>query len=509
MAVFRPTTFGASPGGDPDINRDAFQAAINACSTVGQDEVEITNGDFILSKQANSNPWCVAAIGKNIRWRHESPSAQMSMRFDQANNGVPFGNHIALLYVWNYPGFWLDNAQMFGNKIGAGGPTNYLEPPEHHRAVFVREGTGLRVTGGYYHDFTGDGIQLYNDCLESDFEDVVMRWCQRDHITLSPSDPAHSVRGVRIKRCWLEGASNQNIDNEHGPAHDVEIDDCDLIWHANGSSSGLVIAAAGTEETNPSTNWDIHHCRIRGAIRATWAQVKIRSCDITYDFDRGGGLYPFAGLSCVEIERQSEGTEVTDNNLTLLNAPIDNVAGVYANGTLGGGAINLGIRRNIVNVSGRPNLFGLRLDGSSSAELEANDLTGPGIAATGYAGIRIRATVASRPVDWIRSINNRVRNFGQYGLRVVGTVGSPRCEVSYLLSSGDEFENTVGTAQSVGFGLDDGLGALKSAFLDRHRFGAGVVTGISSLPPGASISGRYSSLGITPRTAWYRSGALS
>jgi hypothetical protein len=507
MAVYRPIDFGAAPDGDPDVNRDAFQNAINACSTVGQDELHVTPpGRFTLSKQPNSNPWCVLGMGRNIRWRHDE-GAEVAMRFDQANQTVPFGNHNALLYLWNYPGFTLENAQMFGNKIGAGGVTDYQEAPEHHRAVFCREGTGLRVLGGYYHDFTGDGIQLYNNCLDSLFDEVTMRWCQRDHITLSPTDPATAVRGVMIRNCWLEGASNQNVDNEHGPAHDVTIVGCTLIFHPNNSSSGICIAGSGTTISDPSTNWDIDDNNITGCIRFTWTSFsKIRRNRIINE----------RRLSAIELERGQTGNLV-DSNIITMTAPMGtaNLAGIYLNGTAGGGSADATLRRNQITISGNPQSFGIRADGVVSLRAIENILQGTGVAAAGYSAMRVRATVPDRDVEWAVFHRNVARDFGASGITVASNpVFGKWARIRHLEAVQNRFENTLpGGPMKTGLALSDSLNTLRAGLAAGNEFGTGITTQVvaaasprvaysfSALSPGpaALVSERGRGAGIRER----------
>jgi hypothetical protein len=491
MAVLRPIDFGAAPGGDPDVNRDAFQSTINACAPDG-DTLRVTNGDFILSKQASSNPWCVLARQKNIIWEHESENAIVSMRPDQANQTVPFGNHNALVYVWDYPRFTFRNANFNGNKIGAGGVTDYQEAPEHHRAVFCREGSNLTVQGGYVRDFTGDGYQLYNNCFNSLFDEVTMRWCQRDHITLSPTNPATAVRGVLIRNCWLEGASNQNVDNEHGPAHDVTIVGSTLIFHPNNSSSGICIAGSGTTISDPSTNWDIDDNDITGCIRFTWtSHSKIRN----------NRIINARRLSAIELERGQTGNLV-DSNVITMAAPMGtaNLAGIYLNGTAGGGSAEATLRRNQITISGNPQSFGIRADGVVSMRAIENILQGTGVAATGYSAMRVRATVPDRDVEWAVFHRNVARDFGASGITVASNpVFGKWARIRHLEAVQNRFENTLpGGPMKTGLALSDSLGTLRAGLAAGNEFGTGITTQVVAA---ASPRVAYSFASIAPGPA--------
>jgi hypothetical protein len=485
------TTYGAASGGNPDTNRDAVQAAINACAPSG-DELWVPNGQYLLSKQPNSNPWCVLAMGKDITWRHESDNAVLGLRFDQANQTVPFGNHNALLYLWNYPRFTIINGRFFGNKIGAGGVTDYQEAPEHHRAVFCRNGSNLSVIGGYVSDFTGDAYQLYNDCFDSDFDGFMAQWCQRDHITLSPTDPATAVRRVTIRNCWLEGASNQNVDNEHGPAHDVTIRGCTLIFHPNNSSSGICIAGSGTTISDPSTNWDIDDNDITGCIRFTWtSHSKIRR----------NRIINARRLSAIELERGQTGNLV-DSNVITMTAPMGtaNLAGIYLNGTAGGGSAEATLRRNQITISGNPQSFGIRADGVVSMRAIENILQGTGVAATGYSAMRVRATVPDRDVEWAVFHRNVARDFGASGITVASNpVFGKWARIRHLEAVQNRFENTLpGGPMKTGLALSDSLGTLRAGLAAGNEFGTGITTQVVAA---ASPRVAYSFASIAPGPA--------
>jgi hypothetical protein len=484
MAQLNPVNFGAVSEGNPDTNRDAFQAMVDAA--VSGDEIWVPNGRYTISKQPLTTPWCVLIDGKNLTWQHESENAVLEQRFDQANENVPPGNSNALLQIRNYTRFTFERFHAFGNKETPGGPTDYEEQPEHHRAIFTHDGDNFTFRNGRITDFTGDALQFYNNCSDFLVEDNTFLWCQRDHVTFSPTNPATAVRRGVIRRNWMEGASNQNIDNEHGPAHDIQIYDNDLIWVPNGSSSGICIAGSGTAEANPSTNWDVHHNRIHGCVKFTWCSgSKIRSNTILYDFSTMGGLSPYAMIGPMEIERACVDDEIYYNDITLLNAQVDNLAGIYVNGTLGGGAINLHIFKNNITVQGRDKVFGIRFAGPESADVYDNDITGPGLVAAGYSGIRMRSTVLERPVQRFYCARNKVRNFGNRGVDMANSLGS---QIVYAEIINNVLFNDPGiTSQSVGLDLGD-ESFVQTAVVSGNKLGPGVVTDITNTLVGPSYS---------------------
>jgi hypothetical protein len=454
-------------GGDPlsSDNTPAYNAMV-AAAVVG-DTVRVSAGDFTLRK--TPSPWSGLV---NKRLRLVGPGT-LRMAPDLAANPIPFGNSNALLYFTSAASgsFIGEGLRLEGSKPNADGPTEYIgnEALEHHRGMFFDNCSDIVLDGYSVRNMTGDALQLYNGCKNYQIRNFLMEWCQRDHLTFSPSSPLTPVRGILVEDGIARGASNQQIDNEHGPAHDVHVRRVTLERANNLLSIGLAIAGSGTDSTAPSTNWTIEDCTVLGGIRFTWTSYsRIRRTPITCD----------RAISGVEFERMQAGNELVSCPITCTyTGPVANLAGVYVNGTNGGGASNLRIEDCDISVA-KAAAFGIRADGIESIRAINNRLQGAGITAAGYYGIRVRATVPDRDIEFAVFHRNRVRDFGAAGLAIVGNlVGGKRAQVRHLEAVQNRFENTLpGSPQKVGLQLQDSANTLRSGLVAGNEFGTGITT---------------------------------
>jgi hypothetical protein len=463
MARYRVTDYGAVSDGNTATNRVAFQTILNLLQP--GDEIYIPNGRFRISEPTLNTPWCLLVNGRSgWTWLHESENATVEQTPEEANNDVPFGNHMALVQVRNCENFTFQDFYMEGNKTGAGGPTDYEEPPEHHRAIFVEDSERGRFHRGRIQNFTGDAIQLYNNCYDMDFWRIRARWNQRDGITFSPSSYLTPVRKIRVRQCELWENSNQQIDNEHGPAHDVEVWDTSLRFAVNNTSLGLVMAGSGSEGAYPSTDWYFHHNTVLGAIRMTWvSNWRIEYNDITNP----------RLVSAIELERMQSNGRIR-NNVIRHQQPADpqNLSAIYINGTVGGGPKDILIEENDISVA-YARAYGIRADGAVSLSIIRNRLVGAGIAGAGFAGIRVRATVFDRPVESVVVRRNQITGFGQYGMRIQGnTFQGATAKVNFFEATGNTM--TAGGSMTSGISLGDANNPLLS-----HKVADNTYSGIA------------------------------
>jgi hypothetical protein len=462
MANHVITAYGAVSGSAD--NTAAVQAAVDAAAV--DDTIEIPAGSFTCRKATS-----VAAVvcSKRLHW---IGTGTLEMANDEAMDGDPFGNSHATLYFNNgASGSTFSNFSMNGNKNGAGGPTEYVgfEQYEHHRGIFFNQGcTDVVFNNVSIRNYTGDAVQLYNECRRFQFLNCTMEWCQRDHITLSPFSNENCVQDVLIDGCTLRGASNQQVDNEHGPAHNVTIRNCTLVCADNALSIGLTVAGAGYGIENPSCNWLVHNNTITGAMRFTWtSKSKIYNNVFTN----------VRAVSTIELERGQSDNEIYGNTIVQTQNSVSNLAGIYANGTEGGGTVRLYVHDNDITVSNRAQSFGIRLDGVVSARIENNNIFGPGLTSAGYSGVRFRGSVLDRDISWALVNGNTIKNWGQNGISLAGNVlGTPR--MMYLEALDNEFLNDSGTAMTRGIVLDDSSLVLYSCTVTGNTFGAGVTTDI-------------------------------
>lgn len=464
MAVRDITAFGAVSGSAN--NTAAVQAAVDAA--VAGDDILIPAGVFIC-REATS--FAAVVVNKRLNW---TGTGSLDMANDEAMNGVPAYNHNATLYFNSgSSGSTFSNFSMNGNKDGAGGPTEYFDPSyvpsplEHHRAIFFNEGcTDVVFNNVSIRNYTGDAVQLYNDCRRFQFLNCTMEWCGRDHITLSPFSEINAVYDVLIDGCTLRGASNQQVDNEHGPAHNVTVRNCTLEFADNLRSIGLVIAGSGYGVEWPSRNWQVHNNTISGAMRFTWTSGS-RIYNNTFTNPRQ--------TSTIELERGQHDNEIFGNTITQTQNAVSNLSGIYINGTDGGGAARINIHHNNITVLNRAASFGIRGDGIVSMQVEDNNIFGPGLVAAGCSGVRARGSVLDREIEEVIVNRNVIKNWGQNGVSVAGNVlGTPR--LRYIEVMDNQFLNDSGTAMTRGVYLVDSSLGVFSATVVGNTYGAGVST---------------------------------
>jgi hypothetical protein len=483
MAVHDITSYGAVSGSAN--NTAAVQAAVDAA--VAGDDILIPAGVFTCRKATSI---ASVLVNKRLNW---TGTGSLEMANDEAMIGVPFGNSHATLYVSNgASGSTFSNFSMNGNKDGAGGPTEYVgfEQYEHHRGIFFNEGcTDVVFNNVSIRNYTGDAVQLYNDCRRFQFLNCTMEWCQRDHITLSPFSEINAVYDVLIDGCTLRGASNQQVDNEHGPAHNVTVRNCTLEFANNLLSIGLVIAGSGFGVAWPSRNWLVHNNTISGAMRFTWTSgSKIYNNVFTNPRQ----------VSTIELERGQHDNEIYGNTIVQTQNAVSNLAGIYINGSEGGGAARINIHHNDITVSNRAQSFGVRGDGIVNMTTEDNTITGPGLVAAGYSGVRARTSVADREMEHVIVNRNVIKNWGQNGVSVAGpSVDTGR--LRYIEVMDNQILNDSGTAMTRGVYLVSSTLDVFSATVVGNTYGAGVVTPLTVGPECDTVTNlpiRY------PRPRW-------
>jgi hypothetical protein len=455
-------TYGACTACTASANRVAIQAAIDAAAS--GDTIYIPPGTYYVDKVPTSSPWSLYITGKSLTIAGESRDTSIiALDPTQANQDVPFGNHLGVFYLKDIPGgATFRDLQLEGSKDNPDGPTEYEEAPEHHRGIFVWNVDGLLVEDTLIENFTGDALQLYIEANNTTVRRNIFRWNQRDGLTFSPA-PNEQLTGVLVEYNEFYGNSNQQIDNEHGPAHNVVIRYNTLAFADNENSIGLAIAGAGTDGADPSTNWNVHNNTISGGIRFTWTSYS-RIADNVITNPRA--------ISGIELERVQTDNEVLRNYITCTQTAENNLAGIYMNGTAGGGAANILVEDNVITMSDAQ-AFGIRMDGVVTATVRGNTVVGAGQAAATYSGIRTRATVEARDVESVLIHYNDVRGFGQYGIAFAGTVNT-QAKILYAELVGNKVSNDNDAGpQTTGINLNDSTGALRSVVLRNNVSGCG------------------------------------
>lgn len=461
QAIVVVTAFGACSGCSSDVNRVAFQAAITAAAP--GDTLYIPDGTYTVNKAPGSF-WCLL-LPKSLTVRGQSREGAV-VAMDPATAVDP-----ATIWLWNVTApsdvLFVD-LQLDGNKPGKGAVTPYQKTLEHHPGFFVQGTDRITFRNLEIHDFTGDGIQLYNGTTDVLVEDSRVRWCQRAGVSLT----GLNVERVLIRRNQLILNTTQQVDNESGPAYDVEVTDNDL---APGRGD-YTVAISGSDSDAPSRRWNVHHNRLEGATFVVWAQEVVLADNVGTNA---------VGSACIEISRSAEVT-IERVRCRMTQTAEDGLSAVFASGTMGSGP-RVTVRDSFFQVDHGP-AWGVRLDGVVSALVDNNELIGPGIVSAGYAGVRARATVVGRDVEMIEVTRNRIRDWGMYGISFVGTTGT-QAKIAAARVAGNRIGNTrAGGPIRFAISLDDGTGVLRAAAVSSNVRGCGVTTQITGVPAGLTIA---------------------
>lgn len=459
-SVISVADFGAVGDGIAD-DRAAIQAAITAAAP--GDVVYFPAGIYSAS-QSVSGPWSIL-VNKSITLRGASRDSATLM-LDKIEAASVDTSHLLVIRA---SGVVVEHLALDGNKPGKGAFTGYDPLLEHHHGIQTQDAAGVIVRDVYVHDFTGDGIQLYLNTDAFTITDSTIRWCQRDGISLA----AELVEGATIARVTIDGCAGQCIDNEHGPANDVEISESTL---APGPNDNFTIGMSGEDMANPSYRWNIHDNVINGAIFGVWTQ------NVTIERNTGVSQSQHA---IIELSRSASHWVVRNNNWRMAQTTLAGLAAVYLGGTVGSGSEDILIEGNTFKID-HPSTFGVRADGAVSVTVRGNDFIGAGVAAPGFYGVRIRATVEARDFASAVIEGNRIRDFGQKGVQLSGSGAAKILDVRIR---GNAFSNTspIGPSMMTAISLDDGTGAAKSVTVENNVRGCGVATEVANIPLGVAL----------------------
>ena len=183
-------------------------------------------------------------------------------------------------------------------------------------------------------------------------------------------------------------------------------------------------------------------------------------------------------------------TQIYGNNITQsLNTENARkiLAGIAVTGT---GPVDSSFGTSITNnrvKNDNADGYGIYVTGVRDVAIVGNNLQGAGLPSLSSSGVYLRTTLV-RPLPNPQAIevasvtNNRIANFGRYGLLVNG---NGIAVFNSLLVQGNSFTNTVLPAtETVALRLDDGTHALKSAVCGGNIAGIGVTQKVVNAPPG-------------------------
>jgi hypothetical protein len=372
-------------------------------------------------------------------------------------------------------GITIENLELDGQRA--------IQDPrvdEHRHGIVANVAPGLTIRNVVVHDFTGDGIYLYDGVDDATIDHVTVTDDDRNGLTLGGTSSR-----IRITNSRFAGSAAQQLDSEAPIGHqdDVTISGC--TFDTLGKTQQYVLTISGSSAAVRSKNWLVEHNVINGGVLVVWGQ------DVT--IRRNAGVNP-TRFSSVRVYRASEGVNVEENDFTATQATAAAVGVISVAGTAGGPPRHTRIARNTLRATGAVAGGGIRAEGAASLEILDNDLVGPGFAtpSSNAAGIYLRATITDPALGWDWAIvqRNRLSGWGATGFVVEGN-GAARLE---LLSVTDNtFADRAGT-MTAALSLDDGTGCARDV-RQAGNLALGGVTMLVRAPP----SGAWSAWGSGDR----------
>ncbi len=163
---------------------------------------------------------------------------------------------------------------------------------------------------------------------------------------------------------------------------------------------------------------------------------------------------------CVAVQRTCRNIRIAHNDF-VMNQTLDQATGVIAvTGTAEGGPERVIIEDNNLTALGHPHSFGVRCEGAVSVQVMNNRIDGPGInvaptavnhGSMGSAGVYARATSPDRAFASMLILNNRIRDFGAYGVAIMG---NGTAEMTRLDIIGNVFDDGAAGTMTTGISLD-------------------------------------------------------
>lgn len=238
-----------------------------------------------------------------------------------------------------------------------------------------------------------------------------------------------------------------------------------------------LFTVSGRSPTERSHHWSIYENTV-GSTHMGWVE----------DIDFRRNICVSDAQPCVSVYRTNTRIVIEDNQLTMTRTTMPNTdldsGAVNISGTAEGGPARVLVASNrIVMAAGNPDRVAVRMMGLVSAAVVDNDIVGTGVAVPGGAGIAIRATDPSRPIEGVVVRGNRIRDFGQFGVSVTGNGAAV---LKQLTVSGNTFDDQAG-AMTIAVSLDDGTGALKAVSVVDNDLSGKCTIPVFRVPVGAVV----------------------
>lgn len=430
------------------------RAAIQAALSSGAAEVVIPRGTYLVGKGAGA--WCL-----NV-------PAGVSVRGDDRDGAVliqapSIATSTRLLQV-AAAGVTIHDLTLDGNR-------GKQTADEHRAGVFATGAPSLTLRNVVARNFTGDGFYIYLGSNNPTVDHVTATGNARNGITFGGA-----TTGGTVTASSFVGNGAQQFDSEPGSGSTVDgLTITGNTMDGLAASTDYVLTVSGSTGSSRSQGWTIEGNTINGATNIVWADnIAVRN---------NVGVNPTL-KPALTVYRTSNNITVHGNAWTLTQDTANALVGISVLGTGTGSApTNVVIDENHLAVTGRAPAFGVKVAGAMSVSITDNDLIGPGTYAAGYAGIYLRPTDT---VDAFKSAvvqRNTIRNWGQYGVTIVGNGAARLLDVDI---SNNQFDDTAGT-MSRAVSLDDGTGAAKQIALVGNSLSSSMAGLIARYPASTPI----------------------
>lgn len=459
--TFTPITASCAGDGVTD-DRVAFQNLINAVASSGGGEIYIPSGTYNLSKSPNgffnllvSGNITLTGAGKNVTTLMQASGTAGSVRLLATT-----GSNITI-----------KNLTLDGNKSN-------MSVDEHRAGIFANETYGLQISNIVSKNFTGDGIQLYNNVYDVYMQGCLIEQNDRDGISFTaPVDGAY-VNNVTIVGNIIRNNAVQQIDSEPGAGG------LTTNVHIVGNQIGAGLNDRGIESyivtVANAKAWTIASNELNGTVEVIFAE------DVTIS---NNVIDNYSSSSTVFCYYSNKNISICNNIIRFKNPSSTNQAGLYVV------AVNpnyqttsLTFCGNVVDCSGsHASSFGALIQGANDILISNNVFRGPASASAAGVG----AGIAVRPTMNITNAtisNNYISEFGRVGIDVIGGASGSGLQITNLLINGNTFNDSSGTMRT-GISLTDSTTTIAPAQISLigNTFLGGVTTQIKSYPVSASI----------------------
>jgi hypothetical protein len=309
----------------------------------------------------------------------------------------------------------IEDMTLDGNKTN-----QTIAPLDEHRAgIFMTGASRTTVRRVAARNFTGDGFYIHIGSNDVVMEDVEARFNIRNGLSFGGG-----TKGGSITASVFADNGAQQLDSEPGPGMVVDNVIITGSTFDVGAVNNYAITMSGSGTSWRSRGWIISGNVINGAVFAVWTDASTIASNVSTNS---------TSKPCYTIYRKSVGVSIIGNECSQEQSKV-NQAVVYIAGT---SSTNMPeaivVADNVFRSFSQAKAFGVHATGVISLHIFDNVIQGPNLAATGYAGVYVRATILDAAVRAVIVERNRIYGWGDAAFRLAGnTVGGSSAKV-YLV----------------------------------------------------------------------------